>query len=47
MNDNAKRAVTMQHKIVDDVMKKWEEEEMKASKGIHQIIQVEGLTKKE
>jgi hypothetical protein len=47
MNDNAKKAVTMQHKIVDDVMRKWEEEEAKAVKGIHEIIQVEGLIKKE
>jgi hypothetical protein len=47
MNSNAKTAVSLQHKIVDDVMKKWEEEEHKAAKNIHQIISVEGLTKKE
>lgn len=47
MSDNQKRAVTLQHKIVDDVMKKWEEEEMKTAKSIHDIISVEGLTKKE
>lgn len=47
MNDNAKRAVTLQHRIVDDIMNKWEEEETKAVKGIHEIIQIEGLTKKE
>jgi len=47
MSDTAKRAVSLQHKIVDNVMQKWEEEEMKATKGIHQIISVEGLSKKE
>lgn len=47
MNDNAKKAVSLQHKIVDDVMKKWEEEEYKAAKNIHQILSVEGLVKKE
>lgn len=47
MNDTAKRAVSLQHKIVDDVMKKWEEEELRASNKINEIISVEGLTKKE
>jgi hypothetical protein len=47
MNDNAKRAVTLQHRIVSDVMKKWEEEEIRTSKGIGEILQIEGLTKKE
>jgi hypothetical protein len=47
MNDNAKKAVTLQHKIVDDVMKKWEEEEMRTAKSIGEILQIEGLTKKE
>jgi hypothetical protein len=47
MNDTAKRAVSLQHRIVEDVMKKWEEEEMKAAKSISEIISVEGLTKGE
>lgn len=47
MSDTAKRAVSMQHKIVDNIMQKWEEEEAKTLKGIGQIISVEGLTKKE
>jgi hypothetical protein len=47
LNDTAKQALSMQHKIVNDVMKKWEEEEQRATKGIHQIISVEGFTKKE
>lgn len=47
MTDNAKRAVGMQHRIVEDVMKSWSEEESKASKEISKVLSVEGLTKKE
>lgn len=47
MTDNAKRAVGMQHKIVEDVMKSWTEEESKASKEISKVLNVEGLVKKE
>ncbi len=47
MNDNAKAAVTMQHKIVSDIMKSWDEEESKAGKDIKQILNIEGLAKKE
>lgn len=38
LNDNAKQAVSMQHKIVNDVMAKMEEEEKKASKDIKTIL---------
>jgi len=47
LNDNAKKAVTMQEKIVGDIMKKWQEEETKAAKDIVNVLSVEGLTKKE
>lgn len=47
LSNSAKSAVTMQHKIVTDIMKGWEEEEKKASKDIASILSVEGLTKKE
>lgn len=47
MNDNAKRAVSMQHKIVEDVMKAWATEENKASNDILATLGVEGLTTKE
>jgi hypothetical protein len=45
MNDNAKRAVGMQEKIVSDIMKSWEEEEKNASNSISKILGVEGLKK--
>jgi hypothetical protein len=44
---NAKSAVTMHHKIVSDVMQKWEQEEAKADKGILAALSVEGITKGE
>lgn len=47
MNSTAKAAVTMQHKIVNDIMAKWENEEKNASKDILSQLNVEGLTKKE
>jgi hypothetical protein len=43
----AKSAVTMQHKIVSDIMSKWESEEKNASKSILSQLSVEGLTKQE
>jgi hypothetical protein len=42
-----KSAVTMQHKIVTDIMSKWEVEERNASKDILSQLNIEGLTKKE
>lgn len=47
MNSNAKAAITMQHKIVSDIMKSWEAEENKASKDIKAVLNLEGLNKKE
>lgn len=47
MSSNAKAAVGMQEKIVNDLMKAMEEEEKKASSGINQILSVEGLLKKD
>lgn len=47
MNQNAKNAVTMQHKIVEDIMEKWESEEKDAHKDILAQLDVEGLTKNE
>lgn len=47
MTTNAKQAVGMQHKIVNDIMKAWEDEEQKATKNINQILNIEGLIKKE
>lgn len=45
LTDSAKKAVSLQHKIVNDVMKAWKEEENKASKDIKTILEVEGLIK--
>jgi hypothetical protein len=47
LNDNAKKSLGMQEKIVTDIMKAWSEEESRASKSIHSILGVEGLTKGE
>ena len=47
LDANAKTAVTMQHKIVNGIMEKWEKESTKAAKEITNVISVEGLTKKE
>lgn len=47
MNSTAKAAVTMQHKIVEDIMEKWESEEKRASSDILSQLNIEGLTKKE
>lgn len=38
LNENAKQAVSMQHKIVNEVMAKMEEEEKKASKDIKTLL---------
>lgn len=38
MNSNAKAAVGMQHKIVSDIMKSWEEEEKTATSDIQKIL---------
>lgn len=45
MTSEAKQAVSMQHKIVSDIMKSWENEEAGISKGITSILNKEGLTK--
>lgn len=45
LNDNAKKAVTLQHKIVNDIMKAWKAEETRASHDISNILNVENLTK--
>jgi hypothetical protein len=45
LSPNAKHAVTMQHKIVSDIMQKMEEEEKKASMSIQDLLQIEGITK--
>lgn len=46
LKDNAKQAVSMQHKIVSDVMAKMEAEERRATTDISKLLEVEGLTKK-
>lgn len=45
MNDTAKKAVTLQHKIVGDIFKSWEAEESNAKKDITTILKVDGLIK--
>lgn len=45
MTDNAKKAVSLQHKIVNDIMKSWKNEEEKASNSIESILNIENLTK--
>lgn len=45
LTDNAKKAVTLQHKIVNDIMKAWKEEETKAGHDIKNILNVESLIK--
>lgn len=47
MGDNAKKAVSMQEKIVNDVMKAWDEEATKTSGDILSALGIEGLTTKE
>lgn len=45
MDDNAKKAVSMQHKIVNDIMKAWEKEEQRANNDIKNILNIENLIK--
>lgn len=45
LTNNAKQAVTLQHKIVNDVMKSWADEEKKATNQIESILNIEGLLK--
>lgn len=45
--ENSKAAVAMQAKIVDDILRKWEQEQSQSSKDITQILGTEALTKKE
>jgi archaellum component FlaC len=47
LSNNQKQAVSMQHKIVEDVMKSWKEEESRASNDVHAILAREGLFKSE
>lgn len=45
LEDNAKKSVTMQHKIVNDIMKSWDDGEKKAASQIEAILNVEGILK--
>ena len=45
LNSTAKAAVSMQHKIVNELMQKWETEEKKASKDILSILKLDGTIK--
>jgi hypothetical protein len=45
LNHSAKASVTMQHKIVNNIMEKWEKEEAKGHKDILSALSVEGITK--
>ena len=47
MTSNSKQALGMQHKIVEDILNKWEQEEQKATHDIKDILNIEGLFKKE
>lgn len=47
ISSSAKQAVSLQHKIVSDVMAKMEAEEKRASKDINNILNIEGLIKGE
>lgn len=46
LTTTGKAAVTMQHQIVSDVFKSWENAEKKASKDIISMLDIEGLLKK-
>jgi hypothetical protein len=46
LTTTGKAAVTMQHQIVNDVFKSWDQEEKKASKDIISMLDIEGLLKK-
>lgn len=43
MNDSAKKAVTMQEKIVSDIMKSWADEESQAKKDVINSLDIAGL----
>lgn len=45
LNDSSKKAVSMQHKIVNDIMKSWGKEEEKAKNSIESILNIDGLLK--
>ena len=47
ISNKDKAALSMQEKIVSDIMKSWEEQEIKAAEKISTIAAIEGLTKKE
>lgn len=47
LSDNSKKAVNMQEKIVNDIMKTWSNQETKAKNSIANILNVEGLLPKE
>ncbi len=47
LSTSAKAAVSMQHKIVSEVLQKWEQEEQKAGKDILSTLSIEGITKGE
>jgi len=47
LNQPAKEAITMQHKIVNELMENWEKEEQGLPTEISKILQSEGLSKKE
>lgn len=47
LSSSAKKAVTMQQEIVENIMKSWDEEKEKTGKGIVTQLKVEGLIKGE
>lgn len=47
LNKNAQEALSVQERIVSDVMKSWDEQEKKASNKIAALASIESLTKKE
>jgi len=47
LTDKDKAAINGQEKIVADIMKSWDEQDKKSTKKITDILNIEGLTKKE
>jgi hypothetical protein len=47
LSENSKASVSMQQKVVDDILRKWESESANSSRDITQILSTEALTKKE
>ena len=45
LTDNAKKSLSLHHKIVNDVMKSWSNEETKAKNSLENILNIEGLLK--